>query len=77
MSSSNTGSLEQMSKKITHDKCGTDDCCMQCDTAIVGDTPPDSALKALEKAYTRPRFNEYGNYGENNPPVGGYNVSKD
>ena len=70
MSSSNTGSLEQMSKKTMHDKCGTVDCCGLCDTAniIVGDTPDTSTLETLRKAY--PRFDEYGNYGENNPPVG-------
>ena len=68
MNSSNTGND---SKKTIHDKCGTSQCCGQCDTAIViGDTPPEGTLKALEKAY--PRFDEYGNYGENNPPLAGW-----
>jgi len=53
MSSSNTGSLEQMSKKITHDNCGTVDCCGLCDTAtiVVGDTPPMNVQKQSEKTY--------------------------
>lgn len=52
MSSLSIGSLEQMNKKTEHDKCGTDECCMQCDTAIiVGDTPPESVQKQLEKDY--------------------------
>lgn len=52
-----------------HKHCGTDKCCGLCDTAniVVGDTPDEATLKALEKAH---RFDEYGHYGENNPPVG-------
>lgn len=45
MNSSNTGNTKQ---KIEHNHCGTDKCCMQCDTAV-GDTPPEDTLRQLEK----------------------------
>ena len=48
MSSSNTG--KNNIKTEIHDKCGTDDCCQMCDTAI-GDTPPTDVQKQLEKTY--------------------------
>ena len=47
MNSSNTGNTEK--QKTTHDNCGTDDCCMMCDTAVHGDTPPKEAIAQLAR----------------------------
>lgn len=47
MSSSNTGNTKNSTEE--HVNCGTDDCCMMCDTAVHGDTPPREALQQLAK----------------------------
>ena len=47
MSSSNTGNTKNSTEE--HVNCSTDDCCMMCDTAVHGDTPPREALQQLAK----------------------------
>ena len=32
----------------THDKCGTDECCMQCDTAVLPSAVDDAATAMVE-----------------------------
>ena len=32
----------------THDKCGTDECCMQCDTAVLPSAVDDAATAIAE-----------------------------